>query len=318
MGIAFTFPGQGSQAVGMLAGLAGRHPEVGECFAEASEILGYDLWALCQEGPAERLAATEHTQPAMLCAGVATLRCWVARGGPAPELLAGHSLGEYSALVCAGALGLADAVRAVAARARFMQEAVPCGQGGIAALLGLDEERVVALCAEASAAEPGALVSAVNFNGPGQVVVAGHVAALERVLDLARQAGARRAVRLPMSVPVHCPLMAPAAERLAAVLETLELRHPRIPVIHNADLGSHRDPGAIRAALVAQLTEPVRWQATVAELRRRGATILIELGPGRVLTGLARRIDRELTARAVHDPASLDEALAALEEGGTR
>jgi len=305
--IALTFPGQGSQSIGMLAALGVECPEAVRTFEEASSALGYDLWDLCQHGPEDRLNATEYTQPAMLAAGVAVLRCWQANGGAAPALVAGHSLGEYSALVCAGSLTLADAARVVAARGRFMQQAVPAGQGGIAALLGVDDPRALELCAAAS--DDQHQVSAVNFNAPGQVVIAGHAQAVDRALAAARDAGARRAVRLPMSVPVHCELMRPAMELLRHELEDVEFRPPSIPVVHNADLESHHSPAAVVDALLAQMVAPVRWGATVERLRERGARVLLELGPGRVLTGLARRIDRALTALAVHDPDSLREAL---------
>lgn len=315
MTLAFTFPGQGSQAVGMLAGLAGDYPLVGETFAEASEALGYDLWELTQRGPEARLNATEQTQPAMLAAGVAVARVWSAAGGGVPALAAGHSLGEYSALVCAGSLAFADAMRLVAARGRFMQEAVPEGQGAIAALLGLDDERVLGVCSEATDRNSGSIVSAVNFNAPGQVVIAGHADALEKAIVLAEEAGAKRAIKLPMSVPVHCELMEPARERLVAKLEDTEVNAPQFPVVHNADNAVHDDAAGIRNALAGQLTKPVRWVGTVCALRDLGASVLIEPGPGRVLTGLNKRIDRSLKTLAVHDSASLDKALAELEEG---
>ncbi|MCP5155164.1 MAG: ACP S-malonyltransferase [Ectothiorhodospiraceae bacterium] len=313
MPVAFTFPGQGSQSVGMLSDLAAARSVVGETFAEASEMLGYDLWALVSEGPAERLNETERTQPAMLAAGVAVWRAWHAAGGPAPAMVAGHSLGEYSALVCAGAMPFRDAVRAVAARGRFMQEAVPLGVGGIAALLGLDDAAVVEVCTAVSAELAPQHVSAVNFNAPGQVVVAGHAGAVDRVLEMARERGARRAVRLPMSVPVHCVLMTPAVERLEEVLATTDIRAPAVPVVHNADLESHDDPAAIRQALTRQLVRPVRWVETVERLRARGATALIEPGPGRTLTGLHRRIAPDLEIASLHDEASLSAALEKLE-----
>ncbi len=314
MTLAFTFPGQGSQSIGMLAELARDYPQVEESFAEASEALGYDLWELTQQGPEARLNATEQTQPAMLAAGVAVARVWQAAGGPAPSLAAGHSLGEYSALVCAGSLDFADAVALVSARGRFMQEAVPEGQGAIAALLGLDDEQVLDVCASVSDRQAGCIVSAVNFNAPGQVVIAGHAAALGKAIALAEQAGAKRTIKLPMSVPVHCELMEPAGERLVAKLEDTRIHSPEFPVVHNADNAVHADVATIRSVLAAQLTEPVRWVESVLALRDLGATVVVEPGPGRVLTGLNKRIDRSLKSMAVHDSASLHKSLAELKE----
>ncbi|MDX1432436.1 MAG: ACP S-malonyltransferase [Gammaproteobacteria bacterium] len=313
MTLAFTFPGQGSQAVGMLAELAAAQSQVRETFDEASAAVGYDLWDLAQHGPEERLNATEQTQPAMLAAGVAVARAWAARGGPRPALAAGHSLGEYAALVWAGSLDFADAVRVVAARGRFMQEAVPQGRGAIAALLGPDDVQAVEICARASDTRTGSRVWAVNFNAPGQVAIAGHADAVERALALARDAGAKRAVRLPMSVPVHCELMTPAMERLAAELARITVRAPAFPVVQNADNAVHDEPQAIRDALAEQLRRPVRWVAAIGRLRELGADTIIEPGPGRILTGLNKRIDRALKTAAVHDVASLDAALATLE-----
>ncbi len=313
MTLAFTFPGQGSQSIGMLAALAADYPQVEETFAEASQALGYDLWALTQNGPEARLNATEQTQPAMLAAGVAVARVWQAADGPAPALAAGHSLGEYAALVCAGSMDFADAVSLVAARGRFMQEAVPEGQGAIAALLGLDDQQVLAVCDAATDRGQDSIVSAVNFNAPGQVVIAGHAGAVEKAIALAEQAGAKRAIKLPMSVPVHCELMEPARARLVAKLEETRVDIPGFPVLHNADNAPHADASAIRDALADQLTKPVRWVESVIALREHGATVLVEPGPGRVLTGLNKRIDRGLKTMAVHDGASLDKALAELE-----
>jgi len=314
MSLAFTFPGQGSQSVGMLARLAADYRQVQETFAEASEVLGYDLWELAQHGPEARLNATEQTQPAMLAAGVAVARVWRAAGGPLPSIAAGHSLGEYAALVCAGSLAFGDAVALVAARGRFMQEAVPEGQGAIAALLGLDDSQVLDLCQSVADRGGGSIVSAVNFNAPGQVVIAGHAGAVEKAMLLAGEAGARKAIKLPMSVPVHCDLMEPARERLVAKLDDIPMKPPEFPVIHNADNRSCEDVAAIRDALARQLTRPVRWVGSVIALRDHGATILVEPGPGRILTGLNKRIDRSLKTMAVHDSASLDKALAELKE----
>jgi len=311
MSLAFVFPGQGSQSVGMLDALAASRGEVEQTFAEASRALDLDLWRLVREGPEEALARTWNTQPAMLAAGVATWRAWRAAGGPAPAWLAGHSLGEYSALVCSGALDFGEAVRLVADRGRFMQEAVPPGTGAMAAVIGLDDEAVAAACRSAAQAGDGdEVVAPANLNAPGQVVIAGHAGAVARAGEAAAAAGARRVVELPVSVPSHCALMAPAAERLAGRLAEVDLGAPAIPVLHNADVSSHADADAIRAALVRQLSQPVRWVATVRRLAAEGAELTVECGPGRVLTGLGRRIERTLAATCVQDPASLEEALA--------
>ncbi len=311
--LAFAFPGQGSQSLGMLAPLADGCPQVRETFAEASEVLGYDLWRLVQEGPEVELNRTERTQPVLLAAGVAVWRCWRARGGVLPARLAGHSLGEYTALVCAGALRYADAVALVAERGRRMQQAVPAGTGSMAAILGLEDAQVQALCAQAAQGE---VVAPANFNAPGQVVVAGHGAAVERVAALARQAGAKRAVTLAVSVPSHCELMRPAAEGLAERLSGVDLRAPRIPVLHNADVAFHAEPDEIRAALLRQLYSPVRWTATVQRMAEHGTRVLLECGPGKVLTGLNKRIVRNLQALPLLDPQAMDAALAALQGEG--
>ena len=307
MSLGFVFPGQGSQAVGMLAELGQAHPEVGQTFAEAGEALGYDLWQRVQDGPEEELNRTEVTQPAMLAAGVAVWRVWRAQGGPEPARMAGHSLGEYSALVCADSLDFTAAVTLVAERGRLMQEAVPAGTGAMAALLGLDDAAVIDLCDQAAGDE---VVSAVNFNAPGQVVVAGHRDAVARVIAAAKEAGAKRAVELPVSVPSHCALMAPAREALAARLAEVEVRAPRIPVLHNADVAAYSDPAAIRDALARQVDHPVRWVETVEAMTADGLDRLVEAGPGKVLVGLNKRIARRMPARPVFDPDSLAEALA--------
>ncbi len=304
--LGFVFPGQGSQSVGMLSELAQAYPVVAETFAAASEALAYDLWQLVQQGPAEELNRTDRTQPAMLAAGVAVWRVWNERQGPVPAVMAGHSLGEYTALVCAGALDFATAVRLVAERGRFMQEAVPAGEGAMAAVLGLDDEAVRHLC-ETEAGED--VLAAVNFNSPGQVVIAGHAAAVARAIDAARAAGARRAVLLPVSVPSHCQLMRPAAERMAALLAATDFRVPQVPVINNVDVVAEEDPQRIREALVRQLYSPVRWVETIQAMRSRGVTTMVECGPGKVLAGLNRRIDRALETLPVHDPATLEKAL---------
>ncbi len=310
MNFGIVFPGQGSQSVGMLADFADR-AVVREAFEEASDALGRDLWRLSQEGPVEALNRTENTQPAMLAAGVAVYRLWRAEGGLEPEVVAGHSLGEYSALVAAEALALSDAAPLVAERGRLMQAAVPEGTGAMAAVLGLQDEQVRALCTENAA---GQVVEAVNFNAPGQVVVAGHREAVERVMEAARQAGAKRVVLLPVSAPSHCALMRPAAERLAERLAEVEIRHPRIPVIHNADVSPHSDPAEIRESLVRQLHSPVRWVETIQHLASQGVKTVVEAGPGKVLAGLNRRIDRSLNTLPVYDSATLDAALAAMAE----
>lgn len=306
MSLAFIFPGQGSQAVGMLGELAGQYPQLGETFASASEVLGHDLWKLVQEGPAEELNQTHITQPAMLAAGVAVWRIWQDRGGKTPALMAGHSLGEYTALVCAGSLSFEDGVALVAERGRYMQEAVPAGVGAMAAILGLDDEKVIGICAEAAGEQ---IVSAVNFNSPGQVVVAGHSEAVQRAVDLAKKSGAKMAVLLPVSVPSHCALMEPAAKRLAEKLAALDLAEPQIPVINNVDVEIARDPAAIRDALARQLYNPVRWVETIHKMQSQGVDALVECGPGKVLVGLNKRIDRKMKALAVYDPATLDAAL---------
>ena len=284
---AYVFPGQGSQTVGMLADVAAAYPLVTETFAEASAVLGYDLWQLVQHGPAEQLNDTQRTQPALLTASVALYRVLQQAGVPAPQYFAGHSLGEYSALVCAGVLSLRDAVALVAARGEFMQQAVPAGIGAMAAIIGLADDEVVAACAEAAADE---VVAAVNFNSPGQVVIAGHSAAVARAGEACKARGAKRALPLPVSVPSHCALMRPAAEQLAARLAQLHLQAPTIPVINNVDVSAEQTPEAIRDALVRKLYSPVRWTETVAFLAAQGVTELVEIGPGKVLTGLNKRI----------------------------
>lgn len=305
MKLAFVFPGQGSQAVGMMAGW-GERAEVRATFAEASDALGQDLWALVADGPADLLNQTVNTQPAMLAADVAAWRAWQAAGGATPALLAGHSLGEYAALVAAGALGFADAIRLVRFRAEAMQVAVPEGVGAMAAILGLDDDAVRAVCNEAAAGEA---VEAVNLNAPGQVVIAGNKAAVERAMALAKEKGAKRALPLPVSVPSHSSLMLPAAEKLRAHLQDIEIKTPAVRVLHNTDVQSHTEPDAIRAALTKQLHTPVRWVETVQALKAAGIERVIECGPGKVLTGLSKRIDDSLPAVALVDEASLQAAL---------
>ncbi len=304
--IAFLFPGQGSQSVGMLSDLAKSDPLVQETFGEASEVLGFDLWQLVQEGPAEQLNRTDRTQPAMLAAGVAVWRVWQAQGGPSPAWLAGHSLGEFSALVCAEALAFPDAVQLVAQRGALMQAAVPSGAGAMAAILGLGDAQVQAVCREAA---QGDVLEAVNFNAPGQVVIAGTADAVERGMQLAKAQGAKRVVRLPVSVPSHCALMRPAAAQFSATLETVPFNPPRIPVLHNVTVAPAAEPSEIRRLLSQQLYSPVRWVETIQRLPQEGVNVLLEAGPGKVLTGLAKRIDRRLTALALFDPEGLHHAL---------
>lgn len=309
MSIAIVFPGQGSQSVGMLAALAAEWKQVGETFAEASEALGYDLWKLVQDGPESDLNQTDRTQPAMLAAGIATWRVWQAAGGTTPSYMAGHSLGEYTALVAADALDFATAIKLVEKRGQLMQAAVPEGQGAMAAILGLSDEEVVKAC---DAAAQGAVVQAVNFNAPGQVVVAGSTAAVERAVALAKEAGAKRAIMLPVSVPSHCNLMQPAADELARTLATIDVKSPVIEVLHNVDVASHRDADTIRALLAQQLHKPVRWVETIQTLGKAGASTIVECGPGKVLAGLNKRIDRDMNALPVFDAASLQAALDAI------
>lgn len=302
------FPGQGSQSVGMMRGFSDR-PGVRATFDEASSALGEDLWAMVENGPDSALNATVNTQPVMLTAGVAVWREWLAGGGPEPAVVAGHSLGEYSALVAAGSLVFADAVRTVRFRAQAMQEAVPIGTGAMAAILGLDDDAVRQACVDAAQGE---VVEAVNFNAPNQVVIAGHKAAVERAAERAKAAGAKRALLLPVSAPFHSTLLAPAAERLANFLGRVALSAPRIAVVNNVDVAVVSDPDAIRDALARQARSPVRWVETIRAIAGMGAATIIECGPGKVLHGLTRRIDGNLQGFAVVDAASLDEALRAV------
>jgi [acyl-carrier-protein] S-malonyltransferase len=306
--LAMVFPGQGSQSVGMLSELARAFPQVRKTYQEAGDVLGYDLGALVMEGPEAELNRTDCTQPAMLAAGVAVWRIWRSQGGRRPAVMAGHSLGEYTALVCADAMSFADAVALVAERGRCMQEAVPAGSGAMAAILGLADADVVDVCARAA---EGGVVAAVNFNSPGQVVIAGDTAAVHRAMDLAKASGAKRVVPLPVSVPSHCELMRPAAARFAAQLERTAIRPPAIPVIQNVDVTAQDAPDAIREALKRQLYSPVQWVKTIETMRAAGIARIVEAGPGKVLAGLCKRIHRELEAVAVYDPDSLSAALAA-------
>lgn len=303
--IAFVFPGQGSQSLGMLAELAAAHPQVQATFAEASEGAGVDLWALSQQGPEEQLNQTEFTQPALLAAGVAVWRAWQAQGGPAPSLLAGHSLGEYAALVAAGAITLADGARLVRERGRLMQLAVPAGTGAMAAVLGTEDALVAEVCAAVSGDE---VVVPANYNSPGQVVIGGSAAAVDRALAELSARGVRKAVKLAVSVPSHTPLMREAANRLSEVMAGMAWSEPAIPVVQNVDGEVHAGTQAIRDALVRQLYLPVRWTDCVQALAARGATHVAECGPGKVLTGLVKRIDKSLDARALGTPADFDAA----------
>ncbi|HEJ7911335.1 TPA: ACP S-malonyltransferase [Serratia marcescens] len=303
---AFVFPGQGSQTVGMLAELAAQFPIVEETFGEASSALGYDLWQLVQQGPAEELNKTWQTQPALLAASVAIFRVWQQQGGKAPALMAGHSLGEYSALVCAGVLDFKAAIRLVELRGKLMQEAVPEGTGAMYAIIGLDNDAIAKACEESA---QGQVVSPVNFNSPGQVVIAGNKEAVERAGAACKAAGAKRALPLPVSVPSHCALMKPAADKLAVALQNITFNAPQVPVVNNVDVRTENDPEAIRSALVRQLYSPVRWTESVEFIAAQGVTSLLEVGPGKVLTGLTKRIVDTLTAAAVNDTASLSAAL---------
>ncbi|WP_338562888.1 ACP S-malonyltransferase [Erwinia sp. E_sp_B04_7] len=303
---AMVFPGQGSQTVGMLAELAAENPTVEKTFREASDALGYDLWALVQQGPVEELNKTWQTQPALLAASVAIFRVWQEKGGSTPAMLAGHSLGEYSALVCAGVIDFAEAIKLVELRGKLMQEAVPEGTGAMQAIIGLDDAAIAKACEESA---QGQVVSPVNFNSPGQVVIAGNKEAVERAGAACKAAGAKRALPLPVSVPSHCALMKPAADKLAAALEALTFNAPTVPVVNNVDVQCETSPEAIRSALVRQLYNPVRWTGCVEFMAQEGVTSLLEVGPGKVLTGLTKRIVDTLTAAPVNDPASLSAAL---------
>ncbi len=307
MKIAFVFPGQGSQSAGMLDAF-GDNAAVADVLSRAGAALGQDLAALIAQGPAEALNLTTNTQPVMLAAGAAVFAAWRAAGGRLPEVMAGHSLGEYTALVAAGAMSLEDGVRLVRIRADAMQSAVPVGEGGMAAILGLDDDAVRRACQEAAQGE---VVEAVNFNAPAQVVIAGHKAAVERACAAAKAAGAKRALPLPVSAPFHSSLLRPAADTLAAALADIALVAPQVPVINNVDVASPGDPVQVRDALVRQAWHPVRWVETVQAMKAQGVTHIIEFGPGKVLAGLVKRIDGDLTALAITDPASLDAALAA-------
>lgn len=307
--IAFVFPGQGSQSLGMLAELGAQQPLVRETFAEASAALGYDLWALTQQGPEEQLNQTDKTQPAILAASVALWRLWLAEGGAKPAFVAGHSLGEYSALVAAGSLPFADAVKLVELRGQLMQQAVPAGTGGMAAILGLEDDDVRAACSEAAQGE---VVSAVNFNAPGQVVIAGSAAAVERAIEACKARGAKRAMPLPVSVPSHCDLMKPAAERFAEAVEAIAWQAPQIPLVQNVSAAVVADLATLKRDLLAQLYSPVRWVESMVALGEQGVTDLVECGPGKVLSGLNKRCVKGINTYNLETPEAFAAARAAL------
>lgn len=304
--LALVFPGQGSQQLGMLGDLAAEHSIIKETFTEASDALGFDLWSMVQQGPEADLNSTENTQPALLTSSVALWRLWQQQGGETPATVAGHSLGEYSALVCAGAIDFADGVKLVQLRGQLMQAAVPAGSGAMAAILGLADADVVAAC---EAAAQGEVVSAVNFNCPGQVVIAGQKAAVARGVEACKEAGAKRAVELPVSVPSHCALMQPAAEKLGEALTNIDVRMPTISLIHNVNAATAADVDDLRDLLVRQLYSPVRWTESVQAMQATGVETLIECGPGKVLSGLNKKVDRALNVANIGDAAGLAKAL---------
>jgi len=310
---AFVFPGQGSQAIGMLNGFAG-NPVVAQTIAEANDALGFDLGKMIAEGPKEDLDLTTNTQPVMLTASVAVYRAWIAAGGPVPPVVAGHSVGEYSALVAAGVISFKDAVPLVRFRAKVMQEAVPVGQGGMAVILGLQADDVRAVCVEAAASEAGGVVEAVNFNEPTQIVIAGHTAAVERACELAKAKGAKRAMKLAVSAPFHSSLLKPASDRLRDYMGELTFSAPQIALINNVDVAILNDPAAIKDALVRQAAGPVRWVETMQKLAAEGTTQVIESAPSKVLIGMAKRIDPRLAGEALVDQASLDRVLSTLNQ----
>jgi len=304
--LAFVFPGQGSQSVGMLAELSESYPEVQATFAEASKVLGFDLWQMVSEGPAEDLNQTHNTQPAMLAAGVALWRIWNAKSDIKPAFMAGHSLGEYTALVCSGVLAFEDAIALVAERGKLMQEAVPAGVGAMAAILGLADEQVIDVCANAAQGE---VCSAVNFNSTGQVVIAGHNDAVERAMAAAKEIGAKRAIKLPVSVPSHCALMEGAADKLAEKMQTITFDEPNVVLLHNVDVAAHAQANEIRLVVKEQLFKPVRWVDTINALTEQGATTIVEMGPGKILMGLNKRIVKSAEHFTVNNPDTLNKLL---------
>lgn len=307
--LAFVFPGQGSQKIGMLADLAAQYPIVTQTFAEASQVLGYDLWDLVQNGAQDDINLTERTQPLLLTASVAVWRVWQEKNGVQPALVSGHSLGEWSALVCAGVVAFSDAVKLVQQRGKFMQEAVPAGQGAMFAIIGLDDALIIEACKKA---EQGEVVSAVNFNSPGQVVIAGTAAAAERAAALCKEAGAKRALPLPVSAPFHTSLMRPAADRLAEQIAATEFKAPKIPVVHNVTAQTEADPQKIKALMIEQIYSAVRWVECVNTISNAGITTTVECGPGKVLSGLNKRINAELTTLSIEKSEELDNVLAQL------
>lgn len=309
--LAFVFPGQGSQSVGMMSELAESYPEVKQIFEQASDALGKDLWSIVSSGPEEELNQTHNTQPAMLAAGVAIWKVWCKQSNIRPAWMAGHSLGEYTALVCSDAISFEDGIKLVAARGLLMQEAVPAGVGAMAAILGLEDHRVVKVCAEAAENE---VVSAVNFNAPGQVVIAGHTAAVERAMAAAKEAGAKRAVQLPVSVPSHCALMQSAAEKLDEQLQNIVISAPKMTLIHNVDVAAHSAPEVIRSVLKEQLYKPVRWVDSIKFMHDQGVTHFVECGPGKVLIGLNKRIAKDAEHMAIYDPVTLNKVLEQLND----
>jgi [acyl-carrier-protein] S-malonyltransferase len=307
--LAFVFPGQGSQSVGMLAELAASYPEVRQTFERASDVLGKYLWSIVAKGPEDILNQTHNTQPAMLAAGVAVWEVWCKHSQVRPAWTAGHSLGEYTALVCAKAITFEDGIRLVAERGRLMQEAVPPGVGAMAAILGLDDHQVVKVCVDASRSDLNEEVSAANFNSPGQVVIAGHAAAVERAILAAKEAGAKRAILLPVSVPSHCMLMQSAAQKLDELLQNTAMEMPNMTLVHNVDIATHTAPEVIRNALKEQMYQPVRWFDSIRFMHDQGVTCFVECGPGKVLLGLNKRIAKDASHFSIQDPESLNEVL---------
>ena len=307
--LAFVFPGQGSQKIGMLAELAAQYSDIEQTFNEASDALGYDLWSMIQSGSQDDINLTERTQPILLASSVAIWRLWNAKGGPKPSQMAGHSLGEWSALVCSGVVDFADGLTIVRARGQYMQQAVPVGEGAMAAIIGLEDSVIVDACVDAS---DGEVVDAVNYNAPGQVVIAGSKAAVNRAIDNCKDAGAKRALPLPVSAPFHTSLMKPAADQLAEVVNCVSFQAPTIPVVHNVHARAENNPATIKSLMLEQIYSPVKWVDCIEQLKQNGAHLLIECGPGKVLSGLSKRIDRDLQAMATDSLADFDAALTAV------